>query len=49
MQSTKQSGSGIGLLIVNKIMELHNGSWKIENVSEKGVKVTLKLQMGEGL
>ena len=43
IQSLKGSGSGTGLLIVNKIMELHNGDWNIENVPEGGVQVTLKL------
>lgn len=49
MQSSKEGGSGIGLLIVNKIMELHKGDWKIENMPEGGVKVTLKLPNGGNL
>ena len=40
--TTKQNGSGLGLSIVNKIINDHNGSIKLKNHS-KGAKVELTL------
>lgn len=41
VKSRKESGTGIGLSIVEKLMELHNGELKIE--SQLGVGTTCKL------
>lgn len=41
--NTKSSGSGIGLAIVKKIVELHNGSIQIDSELGIGTTVTIKL------
>lgn len=41
--STKASGTGLGLFIVKRIVELHRGSVNISSIPEKGTIVTLNL------
>lgn len=41
--TTKEKGSGLGLSIVRKIIEGHNGSIGIENREDAGTRVTIKL------
>lgn len=41
--SNKINGHGIGLLITNKIIELHSGQIEYHNNSEKGVNILIKL------
>ena len=41
--TTKEKGTGLGLGIVKKLVELHGGDLEIENRSEKGARVTVKL------
>ena len=40
---TKDGGSGLGLYISKKIIELHSGEIKLSNTSEGGAKVTILL------
>jgi nitrogen fixation/metabolism regulation signal transduction histidine kinase len=39
--TTKPKGTGLGLVIVKKIVEEHNGTVGISNVSPHGARVTL--------
>lgn len=48
-QSTKQSGSGLGLLIVRRIIREHGGELEIESEQGKGTTVTLFLPRQEKL
>ncbi len=41
--TTKEKGTGLGLGIVKKIIEMHEGSIRIENRQPKGVSVTVAL------
>lgn len=41
--STKEIGSGLGLFIVKRIIELHKGTIEIESEKNKGTRVTLDL------
>ncbi|TNF47165.1 hypothetical protein EP232_03805 [bacterium] len=41
--STKDTGIGLGLSIVRKIMDAHGGHIEVENVSPNGAKITLVL------
>jgi signal transduction histidine kinase len=45
--TTKARGSGLGLTIVQKIMEAHQGGILLESEPEHGTRVTLFLQQGE--
>lgn len=41
--TTKEKGTGLGLGIVKNIIEVHNGSIRIENREQQGVVVTIEL------
>lgn len=41
--TTKNKGLGIGLSIVNKIIQAHRGEMKIESIKDMGTKVTIEL------
>jgi two-component system, sporulation sensor kinase E len=45
--TTKSSGSGLGLLIVRRIVREHGGEIEIESNEGKGVRVTIHLPYGE--
>lgn len=45
--SSKSDGTGMGLANVKKIIELHNGSIKIESAEGKGTKVIISLDKQE--
>ena len=45
--TTKSSGSGLGLLIVRRIVREHGGEIEIESNQGKGVRVTIHLPYGE--
>ncbi len=42
-QTTKANGTGLGLTIVKKIIEAHNGNLKIENLKQGGVKAIISI------
>jgi PAS domain S-box-containing protein len=41
--TTKKDGSGIGLAMTYRILELHNGSIQVESVMDEGTQFTLRL------
>ncbi|MHB8303870.1 MAG: sensor histidine kinase, partial [Acidobacteriaceae bacterium] len=41
--TTKRDGSGIGLAMTYRILELHNGSIQVESEMDKGTRFTLRL------
>jgi two-component system, sporulation sensor kinase E len=45
--TTKSSGSGLGLLIVRRIVQEHGGEIEIESNEKKGVAVTIHLPTGD--
>ncbi len=45
--TTKSSGSGLGLLIVRRIVREHGGEIEIESNEGKGVRVTIHLPFGD--
>ena len=45
--TTKSSGSGLGLLIVRRIVREHGGEIEIESNEGKGVRVTIHLPVGD--
>ncbi len=44
--SSKARGSGIGLAVCEEIVQLHNGSFTVENAAGGGALVTITLPMG---
>lgn len=40
-QTTKANGSGLGLTIIKRIVDAHNGTIKIENVKDIGAKINI--------
>lgn len=44
-----EAGTGLGLMIVKKISELHSGSVKAENIDPKGAITTISIPQGEML
>ena len=45
--TTKSSGSGLGLLIVRRIVREHGGEIEIESNEGKGMRVTIHLPFGD--
>ncbi|MCF6410916.1 PAS domain-containing sensor histidine kinase [Pseudalkalibacillus salsuginis] len=43
--TTKEKGTGLGMMICNKIIENHHGSISIESELDKGTKVTITLPL----
>ncbi|MDW2245512.1 ATP-binding protein, partial [Vibrio sp. 1287] len=41
--STKETGTGLGLAIVRKIIEVHNGTIRVESASDAGAKFIILL------
>ena len=41
--TTKKTGTGLGLPIVNKIINEHNGSFSIKNKNNKGTIISISL------
>ena len=46
--TTKETGSGLGLGIVKKIIELHGGDIEIRNRTEGGARVLIILPLQQG-
>jgi signal transduction histidine kinase len=46
--STKEKGTGLGLLTSNRIIEKHNGTIKIESQINKGTEVRIFFPLGRG-
>ncbi|MCV4783527.1 ATP-binding protein, partial [Escherichia coli] len=44
--STKETGTGLGLAIVRKIIEVHNGTIRVESASDAGAKFIILLMFG---
>lgn len=47
--TTKKDGSGIGLAMTYRILELHNGSIQVESVMDEGTQFTLRLPVASSV
>jgi len=47
LNTTKKTGTGLGLVIVSKIVETHNGTIKVRSRPGKGTTVELRFPVGE--
>ena len=45
--TSKKTGTGLGLAVVNKIIEEHEGKIKIDRIKKSGTRVTITLRAGE--
>ncbi len=45
--STKETGTGLGLAIVHKIVEVHQGTVRVDSKIGEGAKFTVKLPKAE--
>jgi len=45
--TTKEKGTGLGLVIVKNIVESHDGAIKIDNLPDRGACVTIELPMAQ--
>ena len=45
--TSKKTGTGLGLAVVNKIIEEHAGKIKIDRIKNSGTRVTIMLRIGK--
>ena len=45
--TTKDKGTGLGLVIVKNIIEAHNGQIRLDNRSKSGTRVSIRLPIQE--
>jgi len=45
--TTKETGIGLGLAVVERIISAHNGTLKVESVEDKGTTFTIYLPINE--
>lgn len=48
-RARKEGGAGLGLALCQKIIELHQGSWKFDNHPGEGLRITVRLGIPEGI
>lgn len=48
-RSRKEGGAGLGLALCQKIVNLHQGSWRFDNQPGIGLRVTVRLGIPEGV
>ena len=46
--TTKKGGSGIGLAMAYRVIQLHNGALEFDSVEGRGTTFTLRIPMTEG-
>ncbi|MEW9050894.1 MAG: ATP-binding protein [Neobacillus sp.] len=47
--TTKQDGTGLGLMVTNQIINDHNGAMRIQSSQESGTKVTVELPITQNM
>ena len=45
--TSKKTGTGLGLAVVHKIIEEHEGKIKIDRIKKSGTRITITLRAGE--